>query len=167
MNYNDMSNEFMVSAGIKTQKIEGTIDVAPPVGAATEAKQDAIITELQLKADLTETQPVSLAELPTNSLTATAVDATASGDNTIVAITNTPRLYYISLSANGANSADVTAIVKIGATTKYKVSLKAGAIWARNVGAGRGYITGSAGDDIVVNLSAVQTVHVSVEYADV
>lgn len=37
----------MVSAGIKTQKIEGTIDVAPPVGAATEAKQDTIIASIE------------------------------------------------------------------------------------------------------------------------
>jgi hypothetical protein len=110
---------------------------------------------------------VDVLTLPLEVRTATAVDASASGDTTIVAITNTPRLYYISLSANGGNSADVTAIVKIGASTKYKVSLKAGAIWARNVGAGRAYISGSAGDDIVVNLSAAQTVHVSVEYADV
>lgn len=109
---------------------------------------------------------VDVLTLPNTSILATAVDATTSGDNTIVSITNTPRLYYISLSANGANSADVTAIVKIGASTKYKVSLKAGAIWSRNIGAGRSYVTGSAGDDIIVNLSAVQTVHVSVEYSD-
>lgn len=109
---------------------------------------------------------VDVLTLPNTSILATAVDATTSGDNTIVSITNIPRLYYISLSANGANSADVTAIVKIGASTKYKVSLKAGAIWSRNIGAGRSYVTGSAGDDIIVNLSAVQTVHVSVEYSD-
>jgi hypothetical protein len=101
------------------------------------------------------------------SVLATTVDASSSGDNTIVSITNNPRLYYISLSANGANSADVTATVKIGSSSKYKVSLKAGSIWARNVGAGNNYITGSTGDDIIVNLSAAQTVHVSVEYADV
>lgn len=100
-------------------------------------------------------------------ISATAVDVSSSGDNTIVSITNSPRLYYVSLSANGANSADVTAIVKIGATNKYKVSLKAGAIWARNIGAGHSYVTGASGDDIIVNLSAAQTVHVSVEYADV
>lgn len=110
--------------------------------------------------------PVPVTTVP-SAITATTVDATASGDNTIVAITNSPRLYYISLSANGANSADVTAIVKIGASSKYKVSLKAGAIWARHIGAGDRYITGSAGDDIIVNLSAVQTVHVSIEYADI
>jgi len=113
------------------------------------------------------TQPVSMTALPVASVSATTADATASGDTTIVSITNSPRLYYISLSANGANSADVTAIVKIGATNKYKVSLKAGAIWARNIGAGNSYVTGASGEDIVVNLSAAQTVHVSVEYADV
>lgn len=110
---------------------------------------------------------VDVLTLPTDVRSATAVDATASGDTTIVSITNSPRLYYVSLSANGANSADVTVIVRIGASAKYKVSLKAGAIWARNIGAGRNYITGSTGDDIIVNLSAAQTVHVSVEYADV
>lgn len=117
---------------------------------ATEAKQDTIVTALGESA-----------------ITATSVDASSSGDNTIVSITNTPKLYYICLSANGANSADVTAIVKIGSTTKYKVSLKAGAIWARNIGAEKRYVTGGAGEDIIVNLSATQTVHVSVEYADV
>jgi hypothetical protein len=57
-----------------------TVQSAPIVGAATEAKQDAqiailntlgtqttlaaLLTELQLKADLSETQPVSAASLP-------------------------------------------------------------------------------------------------------
>ena len=119
------------------------------INAATEEKQDTIVTALGESA-----------------VSATSVDASSSGDNTIVSITNTPKLYYICLSANGANSADVTAIVKIGAATKYKVSLKAGSIWARNIGAEKRYVTGSVGDDIIVNLSAAQTVHVSVEYAD-
>jgi len=35
-----------------------------PSGATTAAKQDLLLAELQLKADLTETQPVSLATLP-------------------------------------------------------------------------------------------------------
>jgi hypothetical protein len=112
------------------------------------------------------TLPVSMTTPPFVAVTATTADATASGDTTIVSITNTPRLYYIALSANGANSADVTAIVKIGASSKFKVSLKAGAIWAHHIGASMQYLTGSVGDDIVVNLSAAQTVHVSVEYAD-
>jgi len=37
---------------------------ALPAGAASEAKQDLLLAELQLKADLTETQPVSAATLP-------------------------------------------------------------------------------------------------------
>ena len=45
---------------------------ALPSGASTEAKQDDLITELQLKADLTETQPVSAASLPLPSGAATA-----------------------------------------------------------------------------------------------
>jgi len=37
----------------------------PETGLATSAKQDDIITELQLKADLTETQPVDITAIPT------------------------------------------------------------------------------------------------------
>lgn len=97
---------------------------------------------------------------------AIAADATATGDNPIVAVSggNTLRLYYICLSANGANAADVTAIVKLGTTELFKVSLKAGAIWARNIGAGRHYLAGAAADDLIVELSDTQTVHVSAEY---
>lgn len=40
-----------------------------PSGAATSAKQDSLLTELQLKADLTETQPVSLASVPSHAVT--------------------------------------------------------------------------------------------------
>lgn len=117
--------------------------------------------------DFTNGIDTDVTRLPVDTYSAVAVDANSSGNNTIVAITNTARLYYVSLSANGANSADVTAIVKIGASEKFKVSLKAGSIFARNIGAGRRYLTGSAGDDIIVNLSTAQTVHVSVEYEDI
>jgi hypothetical protein len=40
-----------------------------PAGAATSANQTALLTELQLKADLTETQPVSLASVPSHAVT--------------------------------------------------------------------------------------------------
>lgn len=43
---------------------DGSLATTAAAGGATEAKQDAIIAELQLKADLTETQPVSAASLP-------------------------------------------------------------------------------------------------------
>lgn len=39
------------------------------IGLATSAKQDTLLTELQLKADLTETQPVSLATVPSHAVT--------------------------------------------------------------------------------------------------
>ena len=39
---------------------------------ATSAKQDTLLTELQLKADLTETQPVSLASVPSHAVTLAA-----------------------------------------------------------------------------------------------
>lgn len=40
-----------------------------PTGAATSAKQDLLLAELQLKADLTETQPVSLVSVPSHPVT--------------------------------------------------------------------------------------------------
>ncbi len=46
--------------------------LTPPAaitGFATSAKQDTLLTELQLKADLTETQPVSLASVPSHAVT--------------------------------------------------------------------------------------------------
>lgn len=50
---------------------DGTLSTTAAAGGATEAKQDAIIAELQLKADLTETQPVSATSLPLPSGAAT------------------------------------------------------------------------------------------------
>src|SRR3990167_2888638 len=46
--------------------------LTPPAaitGFATSAKQDTLLTELQLKADLTETQPVSLSTVPSHAVT--------------------------------------------------------------------------------------------------
>lgn len=46
--------------------------LTPPAaitGFATSAKQDNLLTELQLKADLSETQPVSLASVPSHAVT--------------------------------------------------------------------------------------------------
>lgn len=107
------------------------------------------------------------ARVVSESLSPTAVTALSSGDNTIFTPTGgtASRVHYISLSADGANSADVTAIVKFGAggSAKYKVSLKAGAIFARNIGAGKRYMQGATNEAVIVNLSTAQTVHVSVE----
>lgn len=109
---------------------------------------------------------VTVNGLPNDTYSVVSVDATTIGDTNIATTTagQTLRLYYICLSANGANSADVTVTIKLGATTMFKISLKAGAIWARNIGAGRRYIAGALGEDLLVTLSAAQTVHVSAEY---
>jgi len=48
--------------------IEGTLSI-DTTGLATSAKQDTLLTELQLKADLTETQPVSLTSVPSHAVT--------------------------------------------------------------------------------------------------
>lgn len=45
------------------------LTTALPAGAATQTTLAALLTELQLKADLTETQPVSLASVPTTAVT--------------------------------------------------------------------------------------------------
>jgi len=50
---------------ISSSAVSGTVIVSEsvlPDGAATSAKQDTLLTELQLKANLTETQPVSIAD---------------------------------------------------------------------------------------------------------
>lgn len=96
---------------------------------------------------------------------AAGTSISSSGVNTVLAVGAGERLQlcYVCLSADGANSADVTAEVRIGASVKYKVSLKAGAMWARNIGAGRFALKGPLGDDFIINLSAAQTVHVSYE----
>lgn len=91
----------------------------------------------------------------------------AAGDSTI----KTPAsgmfilLQYLCLSADADNGANVTATVKWAgnADALYKVSLKPGAIWARNIGAGRRVVTGVVDQALVINLSAAQAVHVSHE----
>lgn len=56
------SSEAYVSGSTPTSNVVGIKNIANvKIDPATESKQDAILTELQLKADLTETQPVSIA----------------------------------------------------------------------------------------------------------
>lgn len=114
------------------------------------------------------TQPVSIATFPVDTYTAKTVSTSASGDTTIhdPAPGQRVRLHYIAINADGANSADVTVIIKFGAVEQYKLSLKAGAIWARNIGAGRRYIQGAVDANLSVNLSTAQTVHISIEYEE-
>ncbi len=60
--------------------------LTPPAaitGYATSAKQDTLLTELQLKADLTETQPVSMAAVPTGGSTSAKQDTGNTSLNSI------------------------------------------------------------------------------------
>ncbi len=60
-----MASSFAVTIASDQSDLPVSIaSIALPTGASTSAKQDLILAELQLKADLTETQPVSLASLP-------------------------------------------------------------------------------------------------------
>lgn len=109
-------------------------------------------------------------DIPDTTTLAKSTTASASGDTTIHTPSggNRIRLGYLCLSADGGNSADVTVIVKFtsGGTTLYKLSLKAGAIWARNIGAGQRYLDGGVNNPLVINLSGTQTVHASIEYTE-
>lgn len=121
--------------------------------------------------DATYGLDVDVTRFPNESVSAKTADISSSGNNTV----HTPggglavRLYYISLSADYDNTASVTAYLRFGAAgaAQYKVELPPGATWARNIGAGRRYITGAADEAVIVNLSAAQTVYASIEYVDV
>lgn len=110
-------------------------------------------------------------KLPIDTYSDASEIATLSGNTTIVtpASGRRIRLHYLEYSADGANSADVTVYLRFGASggAKYRTSLKAGSVFARNVGAGRRYIQGGIDEALIVNLSAGQTVNISVEYEEV
>lgn len=75
-------NALVVDGSAVTQPVSAAA-LPLPSGAATSAKQDTLLTELQLKADLTETQPVSLASVPSHAVTNAgtfATQAAAAGD---------------------------------------------------------------------------------------
>lgn len=122
------------------------------------------VTPVALEID--ETTGGTLTRAVSSTYSALSADANTLGDNLIIDATagQELRVYYICLSADGANAADVTATVKIGTDEPFKMSLKPGSMWARNIGAGHKYLAGNAGDNLVVDLSDAQTVYVSVEY---
>ena len=75
LGYDDGNNALRRIAVDANGKLEVGAS-ALPTGAATSAKQDTLLTELQLKADLTETQPVSLASVPSHAVTNAGTFAT-------------------------------------------------------------------------------------------
>lgn len=76
-----------------------------PTGAATSAKQDDLLAELQKKADLTETQPVSLANLEKEN--AEAVGANDVGLPLMGRYNNGEGFEYRSLMTDGSGSVKV------------------------------------------------------------
>lgn len=107
--------------------------------------------------------PVEVYQRRTN---AAARTVSSAGDN----IVHTPAsgrfvlLEYVCLSADALNTAPVIATIKWnGGADLYKLSLVPGAIWARNIGAGRKVVTGGQDQALVVSLSAAQNVYYSEE----
>lgn len=99
------------------------------------------------------------------------VSTSASGNTEVVAPSSGKRVrvLYLSFNADGANTGDVTAAIRFGAAGAliYTMSLKAGSIFARNIGAGLNYIQGATGESLYVNLSTSGTVNVTVEWEEV
>jgi len=86
----DNASSLTIDDGGGSITIDGTVTTTPSgtqnvditantIGIATSAKQDLLLAELQLKADLTETQPVSVASLPLPTGAATAALQTQPG----------------------------------------------------------------------------------------
>lgn len=121
--------------------------------------------------DSTDGLKTNVTKLPDLSISAKETDCSSSGNNTA----HTPasgkkiRLYYICFSSLATNTAPVTVIAKYttGGNALFKVSLPVGATWAHHVGAGRNYLEGGVDETLQINLSAAQTVYVSLEYREV
>jgi hypothetical protein len=112
--------------------------------------------------------PVSVA---LSTYTALSGTVSSAGANTVVtpAAGKTARLYYLALSASATNATDVTVNVTFtsSVTPMYTVNLVPGAIYARNVGAGKNYLSGAVNDSIILNLSSLATVNWSIEHDEV
>jgi len=92
---------------------------------------------------------------------------TTSGDNVIYTPPSgkQPQLFYYTLNASGSNTAPVTVTLRFASGTAVcTLSLVPGAIFSRNIGAGKFCLHGVPDDTLIVNLSANQTVNYSIEY---
>ena len=84
---------------------------------ATSAKQDTLLTELQLKADLTETQPVSLASVPSHAVTNAGTfavqntAATPAGSNVIGSVAITSNSLVSTANSSTANLAGAAVFI--------------------------------------------------------
>jgi len=98
--------------------------------------------------------------------TAATVTATTSGVTTLLTpgAGNALTLRYMCLSADFSNTTQVVVTVQFSSGSPlYRVALAPGAIWARNIGAGRWNVQGATNATLQVSLSANQTVYASFE----
>lgn len=120
---------------------------------------------------LTDPANANIIQLPTDTYSAKCGTFNTTGNNTI----HTPtvgmrtRIHYMSMNASPGNSNAVVATVKFTAAGAgiWNYELLPGAIWARNVGAGRRYIEGGVNEALIVNMSSNQRIYWSIEYEEV
>jgi hypothetical protein len=108
--------------------------------------------------------------LPLDTYNVLSVTASTSGDTQLVAPASgkSIRLHYLALNADASNSAAVTAALKFGSGALiFKLSLSAGSLFGRNIGAGRRYIQGAVNEALSLNLSGSETVNATIEYEEV
>lgn len=135
-------------------------------GVSTEAKQDdqiALATDGSQKTQLTD----GTDDLPLGPVTAATGTVSSSGDSPIVAVPGGQkiRLFHISFVPDPGSSNDVVVIVKIGAAEKYTWRCnKAGSGFSRSPKSGQGWVAGADGEDLILNLSAAESVSWNAEY---
>ena len=89
------------------------------------------------------------------------------GDNIVLTPTAglSVRLFYLSLGAPGANASPETVAVRFAsATAMYTIPLVPGAVWSRNIGAGKYYLQGAVNDTLILNNPTGQSLCWSAEF---
>lgn len=89
------------------------------------------------------------------------------GDNVILTPTAglSVRLFYLSLGAPGTNVNPETVAVRFAsAPAMYTIPLVPGAVWSRNIGAGKYYLQGIVNDTLILNNSTGQQLCWSAEF---
>lgn len=112
-----------------------------------------------------------LLPLPVDTYSVVSLVTTSAGLNLFVnpASGKSVRLHYLHMNATGSNAGDVKTSLRftnVGADL-YPNSLKPGAIFARNVGAGRRYIQGAPNEALFLNFVGAGEVNATVEYEEV
>lgn len=132
-----------------------------PNGQATSANSEPVVI-----ASDQSSIPVNVSTLPVDTLTKASVLANTSGDTTLVNPGGqSVRLYFFGYSASSSNGSPVLAALRFGSNAAFDNQyLSPSQPYARNIGAGRKYIQGAAGEALIVNLSAAQTVYCNIEY---